>query len=127
MLVESLYSTQAKLDALLGATTTPERVEAEQDAEAARWQDRIATVIVNAGLTLIDPSGNESGDPVDWTADQVGAALMEAGTFATRTGAEEAALHVERHSCVSTCCDANPSANEAKALAECIRAHGRRT
>ena len=173
---------------------------AEAEKEEVRWQERIAAVITSAGLTPIDASGNESGDPLDWTADQVGAALGEAmaadahvqavselraqlasadaraassieerdfaratisevvrvacaasndaeralrkaglldgaagmGAAAIASAAKadafaEAAAHVERHSCVSTCCDANPSANEAKALAECIRAHGRRT
>ena len=39
---------------------------------------------------------------------------------------EEAALHIERHSCVSSCCDAQPGAGEAVALAQCVRAHGQR-
>lgn len=29
--------------------------------------------------------------------------------------------HIENHSCASTCCDAQPSAGEAKALADCAR------
>jgi hypothetical protein len=39
------------------------------------------------------------------------------------TAREEAALviqHVRLHSCVSTCCDAQPSAGESKALADCM-------
>lgn len=37
---------------------------------------------------------------------------------------EACARHVENHSCVSSCCDAQPSGGEAKALADCIRARG---
>ncbi len=51
-----------------------DRVAAE-DAEASRWQERIAATITAAGLTPIDASGNESGDPVDFTDDQVKEAL----------------------------------------------------
>jgi hypothetical protein len=40
---------------------------------------------------------------------------------------EEAAKHVETHSCVSTCCNAQPEPREAKALAHCIRALASRT
>ena len=47
---------------------------AEAEKEEVRWQERIAAVITSAGLTPIDASGNESGDPLDWTADQVAAA-----------------------------------------------------
>ena len=53
-----------------------DRVAAE-DVEASRWQERIAATITAAGLTPIDASGNESGDPLDWTDDQVRAALAE--------------------------------------------------
>lgn len=35
---------------------------------------------------------------------------------------ERAARHVEEHSCVSSCCDAQPSAGEAAELAKCVRA-----
>ena len=42
--------------------------------EQARWQLRIAEEITRAGLTPFDASGNESGDPLDFTADQVRAA-----------------------------------------------------
>lgn len=34
---------------------------------------------------------------------------------------EEAARHVAAHSCVASCCDAQPSGGEATALANCIR------
>lgn len=34
---------------------------------------------------------------------------------------EAAAKDIEVHCCVSSCCDAQPSAGEAKALADCIR------
>jgi hypothetical protein len=40
---------------------------------------------------------------------------------AHRNGLEQAARHVENHSCVSSCCDAQPSAGEARSLADCIR------
>jgi len=146
---------------------------AEAEKEEVRWQERIAASILAAGLTPFNAIGNDSGDPLDFTDDQVrealarlnnllevadadtwraihvacaasndaeralrkaglldGAAGMDAAAIASAAKADafaEAAAHVERHSCVSTCCDANPSANEAKALAECIRAHGRRT
>lgn len=36
-------------------------------------------------------------------------------------GVEAAAKHIETHSCVASCCNAQPSANEAHALATCIR------
>jgi hypothetical protein len=53
------------------------RTEAEEraDSEAARWQRRIEDTIARAGLEPFDASGNESGDPLDWTDDQVGHAL----------------------------------------------------
>jgi hypothetical protein len=50
---------------------------AAEDKEAARWQDRIAETIRRAGLEPCDASGNESGDPLDWTDTQVGAALTQ--------------------------------------------------
>lgn len=34
---------------------------------------------------------------------------------------EEIAKFIEAHSCVASCCDAQPSAGEAKALADCVR------
>jgi hypothetical protein len=53
----------------------------EADREAARWQVRIQETIESRGLDYgvrpIDASGNESGDPLDWTDDQVGAALND--------------------------------------------------
>jgi len=51
------------------------------DAEAERWQDRLEEIIRLAGLTPFDASGNESGDPLDYTSDQVRmafASLLEA-------------------------------------------------
>lgn len=36
-------------------------------------------------------------------------------------GIEAAAKHIENHSCVATCCDAQPSGEEPKQLAECVR------
>lgn len=50
------------------------------------------------------------------------ARLRDAIVQAVRaTGVEAAAKLVESHSCVSSCCDAQLSAVEAKALAACIR------
>jgi hypothetical protein len=46
------------------------------DEENSRWQDRIATTIRAAGIEPLDASGNESGDPLDWTNDQIHAALQ---------------------------------------------------
>lgn len=34
---------------------------------------------------------------------------------------EACAKHVENHSCVASCCDAQPSGGEAKSLADCVR------
>jgi hypothetical protein len=45
------------------------------DAEAARWQTRIAETISGAGLKPFDASGCDSGDPLDWTDEQVRHAL----------------------------------------------------
>lgn len=56
-----------------------------EDAEATRWQERIAETIRAAGLEPIDASGNESGDPLDWTNDQVHAALQALKELATDT------------------------------------------
>lgn len=53
-------------------------IERAIDEEAGRWQRRIADVIRAVGLEPIDASGNESNDPLDWTAVQVAAALREA-------------------------------------------------
>ena len=36
---------------------------------------------------------------------------------------DEIARHIENHSCVSSCCEAQPSGGESKALAECVRRH----
>lgn len=47
-----------------------------EDKEAARWQERIAETIRQAGLDPADASGTESGDPLDWTDYQVCAALV---------------------------------------------------
>lgn len=45
------------------------------DEEAARWQQRIEETIRRHGLVPADCSGNDSGDPLDWTDNQVSAAL----------------------------------------------------
>ena len=68
------------------------------DKEATRWQERIADTIKRNGLEPFDASGNESGDPLDYTNDQVHHALMELterleeargrGCFACRIEAE---------------------------------------
>lgn len=65
---------------------------AEAEKEEVRWQERIAAVITSAGLTPIDASGNESGDPLDWTADQVAAALGELNAAADESRAHDGAL-----------------------------------
>ncbi len=36
-------------------------------------------------------------------------------------GIERAAVLIESHSCVSSCCDAQPSGGEAAELAKCVR------
>jgi hypothetical protein len=46
-----------------------------QEEEAARWQERIAASILAAGLTPFNAIGNDSGDPLDFTDDQVREAL----------------------------------------------------
>lgn len=43
--------------------------------EISRWQARIEEVITRAGLLPYDASGNESGDPLDYSADQIEVAL----------------------------------------------------
>lgn len=55
-----------------------EAARREADKEAARWQQRIEETIRKAGLTPCDPSGNESGDPLDWSDDQIHHALEDA-------------------------------------------------
>ena len=90
-------------DALLEAAyARVKELMAEADKEAARWQERISALIVDAGLTLIDPSGNESGDPLDWTADQVAAALGEALVAARETATQGPAVgHCGETACVT--------------------------
>ncbi len=46
--------------------------------EQSRWQKRIEEVISRAGLEPCDASGNESGDPLDYSADQIESALAHA-------------------------------------------------
>lgn len=53
---------------------------ARTEEEAKRWQDRIVATIGSHGLIPTDCSGNESGDPLDWTDGQVSAALFDART-----------------------------------------------
>ena len=36
-------------------------------------------------------------------------------------GVETAAKHIKAHSCVSSCCDAQPAGGDAAELAECVR------
>jgi hypothetical protein len=43
-----------------------------------------------------------------------------------RNATEEAAAHIEGHCCVSSCCDAQPGASEAKALSACVLANAKR-
>lgn len=43
--------------------------------EISRWQARIEEVITRAGILPYDASGNESGDPLDYSADQIEVAL----------------------------------------------------
>jgi hypothetical protein len=100
MLVEGLYDTQARLDAANARVTDLERLV--EDVKTA----------LNLGATYSD---SLIAEHARW--------LLNRESDAATRGAEEAALHVERHSCVSSCCDAQPGANEAKALAQCIRAH----
>jgi hypothetical protein len=50
----------------------------EADNEVDRWQTRIENTITLAGLEPFDASGNDSGDPLDWTDDQVSRALSDA-------------------------------------------------
>ena len=50
----------------------------EEEDEQVRWQERIVEAIKAAGLEPFDASGNESGDPLDFTDDQVRAALRDA-------------------------------------------------
>lgn len=59
-------------------------------AECARWQKGIEDVIVRKGLAPFDPSGNDSGDPLDWTRDQVCRAIDDASE---RAEAENIVLH----------------------------------
>ncbi len=49
--------------------------DVDADAEAARWQRRIAETIRAHGIAPCDASGNESGDPLDWSNDQIWHAL----------------------------------------------------
>ena len=46
--------------------------------EQGRWQKRIEKVISEAGFEPCDASGNESGDPLDYSADQIESALTHA-------------------------------------------------
>lgn len=46
--------------------------------EQGRWQKRIENVISEAGFEPCDASGNESGDPLDYSADQIESALTHA-------------------------------------------------
>lgn len=48
------------------------------DAEQARWQDKIeARLIQRTGIapSQLDVSGDDSGDPLDWTLAQIGRAI----------------------------------------------------
>ena len=88
--------------ASLDELPTTEAIEKREDEEAARWQTRIAETIRAAGLEPIDASGNDSGDPLDWTDDQVRAALDAAYE---RGRAEERADVVARlHDPLATSC-----------------------
>jgi hypothetical protein len=51
---------------------------AAAEDEQVRWQERIVEAIKSAGLEPRDASGNESGDPLDFTDDQVRMALRDA-------------------------------------------------
>ena len=51
---------------------------AAAEDEQVRWQERIVEAIKSAGLEPFDASGNESGDPLDFTDDQVRAAIRDA-------------------------------------------------
>lgn len=59
----------AQIDTVFGRIA-----DAAEDAEQARWQRRIERVIASYAQPF-DASGNESGDPLDFTADQVEHAL----------------------------------------------------
>lgn len=58
--------------------------------------------------------------------DDLRSLLVEVRADGFVRGAEESALHVERHCCVSSCCEAQPGSGEAKSLAECVRSHTKR-
>lgn len=60
-------------------TCDPEDVHSKaMDDEAVRWQGRIEESIRSVGLEPQDASGNESGDPLDYSDDQVRMALRDA-------------------------------------------------
>lgn len=73
--VDRLSSRVEELERLLEQADA--KAAKEADVEAARWQERIAETITRADLEPFDASGNESGDPLDWTNDQVRHALAE--------------------------------------------------
>jgi hypothetical protein len=47
--------------------------------------------------------------------------LLEEKLAAFNHGVEAAAVIVELHCCISSCCDAQPASDEAKSLANCVR------
>jgi hypothetical protein len=61
---------------------------------------------------------------VNWLLVLCGRTVTARAELATARDAaiEEAAVHVGNHCCVSSCCDAQPGMNEARVLADCIRA-----
>lgn len=51
---------------------------AAAEDEQVRWQHRIEEAIRSVGLEPRDASGNESGDPLDYSDDQIRMALHDA-------------------------------------------------
>lgn len=47
------------------------------EKEVVRWQERIEDTLRRLGIEPFDASGNESGDPLDFTDDQIRHAIVE--------------------------------------------------
>lgn len=71
------------------------RAEKAEDAEHIRWQERLHKTVSDFVDDGFDPSGNESGDPLDFTDDLIGHALAVLEEHAIDAKADLAAKTAE--------------------------------
>lgn len=120
---------------LLSSEGQPKGTTFLYEIEAATWEEVQAVHHIRMGWGPYVPGGEPEMCPAHksehvvyypagsgqcWKCESEKSAKLEPTSDFDR-GVERAAKHVEAHSCVSSCCHAQPSETEAAQLAACVR------